>query len=243
MSEHPTSERLHDLLDGLLEGVERDATERHLEGCATCADRLAELTALLDALGGLPSEARPVRDLWPEIADRIADRIAAGQGGGGGGGPARVLAFPAAGRRDLTHGRRRVSATVPQLAAAAVLVSLLSAGSAWWALSRSPGAVAPVAATAGSVEAPVGRVVPAAMPLDVALGDLEMALTEGRDLLDPETLAVLEESLAAIDQAILEAREALASDPNSELLNRLLINHQRAKLRVLQQATAGLIRT
>ena len=242
MSEHPTSERLHDLLDGLLEGPEMDATERHLEGCATCADRLAELSALLDALGGLPSEARPVRDLWPEIADRIADRIAAGQGGGEGI-PAKVLAFPAAGRGDHAHARRRVSATVPQLAAAAVLVSLLSAGSAWWVLSRSPGAVGPVAATPESVETPAGRILPAAAPLDVALGDLEMALTEGRDLLDPETLAVLEESLAAIDQAILEAREALASDPNSELLNRLLINHQRAKLRVLQQATAGLIRT
>ena len=55
-----------------------------------------------------------------------------------------------------------------------------------------------------------------------------------------ETILTLEQSLAAIDQAIAEARGALASDPNSGLLNRLLANHQQAKLRVLQRAAAAM---
>jgi hypothetical protein len=77
--------------------------------------------------------------------------------------------------------------------------------------------------------------------LDAAVFELEHALQEGRALLSPETLATIEQSLRTIDEAIGEARGALANDPSSPLLNRLLLSHQKNKLRILRQATLGLL--
>jgi len=76
---------------------------------------------------------------------------------------------------------------------------------------------------------------------EAAASELERILDQGRGLLDPETVATLERSLATIDQAIAEVEEALDADPSSELLARLLVNHQGTRLRVLRQA-ATLVR-
>jgi len=63
---------------------------------------------------------------------------------------------------------------------------------------------------------------------------------QGRGVLSPQTVETLQTSLDAIDDALGEARAALAEDPGSELLNRLIIDHQQAKLRVLQRAAAAI---
>ena len=65
---------------------------------------------------------------------------------------------------------------------------------------------------------------------------LQAIIDQGRDVLSPETLATLETSLRTIDEAIDEVRQALEADPSSELLARLLTNHQQSKLRMLRQA-------
>jgi hypothetical protein len=72
-----------------------------------------------------------------------------------------------------------------------------------------------------------------------AVAGLRTILEQGRDRLDPETVAIIEASLTAIDRAIEEAQRALADDPNNQALNRLLIKHQQSKLRVLRQASAA----
>ena len=72
-----------------------------------------------------------------------------------------------------------------------------------------------------------------------AIASLESVPERGRGLLDDETLATIQTSLDAIDQAIEEARQALESDPNNDLLNRLLIKNQQSKLRVLRQVSAA----
>jgi hypothetical protein len=79
----------------------------------------------------------------------------------------------------------------------------------------------------------------ATIEYEQAIASLESVLDQGRHLLDSETVAILEASLAAIDRAIEEAREALADDPNNPALNRLLIKHEQSKLRVLRQASAA----
>ena len=69
---------------------------------------------------------------------------------------------------------------------------------------------------------------------------LEQILAEGRDVLAPETLVTIEESLATVDSAIDEIETALAEDPSSDLLQRLLSSHQSRKLGVLQRAVGAM---
>ena len=53
---------------------------------------------------------------------------------------------------------------------------------------------------------------------DAAVADLEKALKSGRGRLDASTIAIVEHNLQIIDQAINQARDALAADPANTLL-------------------------
>ena len=228
MSGHISTELMHDLVDGLVPDAERERLDAHLRSCAPCSDEVARLRELVDALGGLSGDAAPPAGLWAGIEARIE-----GTAPGAAAPEATVLPFPGTG-----DARRRVTLTLPQLAAAAVVVALVSAGLVWTALSgRGPSgqparADADVGATA--------RMVAAGGGYEAALARLEAVVERGRATLAPETLATLERSLATVDSAIAEVEEALRNDPNSELLSRLLANHQGAKLRVLRHAAARL---
>jgi len=229
MSGHISTERLHDLVDGLVPEAERAALDDHLRSCAMCRDELARLRELVRALGALPRDAVAPTGLWAGIEARIEGTAPAGDASG-----ATVLPFP--GARDA---RWRVSLTLPQLAAAATVVALVSAGVVWGALSgrgtTSEGLVR-TDTDAGSV----ARMVASGGGYEEALAQLESVADRERAKLAPETLATLERSMATVDSAIAEVQEALRNDPNSELLARLLANHQGAKLRVLRHAVARL---
>ena len=71
---------------------------------------------------------------------------------------------------------------------------------------------------------------------DAAVAELERLLEAGRDRLDPETVAVLEQSLATIDQAMSEARAALQTDPTNFYLSEHLSATMNQKVRLLRQA-------
>jgi tetratricopeptide (TPR) repeat protein len=73
---------------------------------------------------------------------------------------------------------------------------------------------------------------------DAAVADLERALKSGRGKLDASTIAALEQSLQAIDQAIDQARQALAADPANSYLSGHLVETRRRKLDLLRRATA-----
>ena len=51
-----------------------------------------------------------------------------------------------------------------------------------------------------------------------------------------ETLETLDRSLDTIDDALRDVRRALDADPSSEILARMLVSHQRSRLRLLRQA-------
>jgi hypothetical protein len=72
-----------------------------------------------------------------------------------------------------------------------------------------------------------------------ALAALEQIVAGGRSVLAPETLATIEGSLRTVDAAIADVEQALADDPNSDLLIRMLAAHRRTKLGVLQRAAAA----
>jgi hypothetical protein len=73
---------------------------------------------------------------------------------------------------------------------------------------------------------------------DAAVADLEHALKSGRGKLDRSTVAALEQSLQTIDQAIDQARQALASDPANTYLSGYLVETRRRKLDLLRRAAA-----
>jgi len=228
MSGHIPTERMHDLVDGLVPDAEREPLETHLRACASCRDEVAKLRELVGALGALPGAAAVPDGLWAGIEARIEGTSPGAASG------ATVLPFPGA-----TDARRRVSLTLPQLAAAAVVVAVVSAGVMWGALSGR-GAASTQAAGAGGDPGSTARMVASGGGYYEALAQLEALVEQGRASLAPETLATLERSLATVDSAIAEVQQALRNDPNSELLARMLANHQGAKLRVLRHAAARL---
>jgi hypothetical protein len=61
---------------------------------------------------------------------------------------------------------------------------------------------------------------------------------EGRGLLDTATVRVLEQNLALIDEAIAQARRAVAADSANVYLNTHLAETMRRKIHLLRQAAA-----
>jgi predicted trehalose synthase len=68
-----------------------------------------------------------------------------------------------------------------------------------------------------------------------AANALLAALQERRDELEPETLANVESNLAVIDAALAEVHEALAKDPASPGLSRMLVSTHRKRVDVLRK--------
>jgi len=222
MNGHIDEARMNDYVDGLLEPAERAVIDEHVKACDGCAGDLAVLSDLVAAMGALPAEAEPARDVWPEVRGRIAT---ADEG-------AKTVQFPGTRRRE----RRGITMTTRQLAAASIVLAFISGGSVWLAMSRTPTAGL---STQPALGGPVSVMQAANSQYEQAVASLEEILERGRDTLDAVTLATLEMSLHSIEDAIQDAEDALAEDPDSELLHRLLINHHQAKLRVLHQAAAA----
>jgi hypothetical protein len=125
---------------------------------------------------------------------------------------------------------------VPQLAAAAVVLALVSAGSAWF-LSRSGPTPRPVASQQPSTPVMLNVGI---SPLDArtaaSVAALEDVLARNRGRLDTATVRVIEKNLGIIDRAIRDAQSALAADPANAYLNQHLARETRRKLELLRQA-------
>ena len=98
----------------------------------------------------------------------------------------------------------------------------------------------PVAAAANSnrVPAAINASCSATQSYAAAVADLERVLAGGRGQLDTSTVRVIEQNLAAIDQAIAQAQRALHADPANLYLNTHLAETMRRKLDLLRQAAA-----
>jgi hypothetical protein len=225
-------DQLSDYLDGELTDRECAEVEQHLAGCAECSEVLAGLKQVVALAGSLPSPP-PSRDLWNGISSELKSSSA-----------------PAP---------RRFSFTMPELAAASLLLATLSGGGVAVFMQRSAGNVAgdreagaarppqlsedePSPQAADASEAAAGADVVAASfgdaQFDAAVSDLERALEASRGRLDPETVMVVEENLSIIDRAITEARRALVSDPSNGYLSGHLLDARRRKLDLLRRAAA-----
>jgi len=237
------TEKLSDFLDDELTPDEREAVESHLQGCAAC-------TAVLDELKQVVSRARmvtprpPQADLWPGIAERLEQIENDAQP------PASVIPI-------RTRAGWRVTFSLPQLAAAVILIAAMSGGLMWSLVVSRQSSVVSQQSSVASDERPVtndqrpmtnderpttnDQVMPVSLAdaqYDAAVTDLERALKEGRGRLDPSTITIVEHNLQTIDEAIRQAREALAADPANSYLSGHLVEARRRKLDLLRRAAA-----
>ena len=218
MISDPWTAKLSDYVDGDLSEGERAAFERHLVACPACTSALAGLLRVVEQARALPDRP-PETDLWAGIAERM---IEAPPG-------------PVAPR---TLGRRWTF-TLPELAAAALAIAVVSGGGMWLAARHvegdQPVATQPAPSPSPAVT-PVTQVSLGDARYDAAVADLQRVLENGRGTLDTATVRVIEKNLAVIDRAITDARRALAADPGNAYLNAHLAQTMRRKIDLLRQA-------
>jgi anti-sigma factor RsiW len=212
------TDRLSEYLDGELAGALRPTLEAHLAECADCRATLADLRKVVARARALDDRA-PRTDLWPGIDARLT--------------PGRRPGVS----RDATVRRLpwRVSVSVPQLAAASLLLALLSGGGVWVALHR-PQLVRDAQFTPRR-DSPARPVVWTGRT-DAAIADLQDVFERNKSRLDTSTVRVVQQAFAAIDQAIAEARAALEGDPGNPYLNLHLADTMRRKVELLRRVNA-----
>jgi predicted anti-sigma-YlaC factor YlaD len=202
--------RLSEYLDGELDNNERLDVEAHLATCGECRLTLTELREVVARAQAL-QDSEPATDLWSGIVRQIRrERVPE--------------------RRDRLV-RRRFSLTVGQLLAASIALVLLSGGGAWFAFKPDVVAVTPRPGTPITPVSWTSRT-------DLAVAELQEALTRNESRLDTATVRVVRKNLAVIDRAIAEARAALQSDPGSTYLNLHLANTMRRKVELLRRINA-----
>lgn len=211
------TDRLSEYLDGELDNEQRVALEAHLATCGDCRATLEDLRRVVGRAKALEDRA-PRTDLWRGIAEQI--------------GASKVVPLA---RRPA----RRFSLTVGQLLAASVALVMLTGGSMWLALQgreQSEVAINSPAPDNGIQASNGGRGWRART--DMAVAELEEALTANEGQLDTATVRVLRQSLASIDRAIAQAQRALRRDPGNAYLNLHLANTMRQKIELLRRANA-----
>lgn len=213
------TDRLSEYIDGELTPADREALESHLMTCAECGRTLQQLRTVV-ARAGQVIDREPAHDLWPGIAARIA-----------------TVGIDTERSVATSSIRRRVSFSIPQLAAAAIALMVMSAGSVYMMLDlreRSPFTQAPAAPQPTAAQVSVRAVT---HKYDAAVEELQAVLANNRGQLDTATVRVLEQNLATIDRAITEARNALGQEPANPYLSKYLDAAMQRKVQLLRRAT------
>ena len=221
-------------LIGTLSREEAEALDAHLAGCADCQALVADARHLQAELRLIGVEG-PSPRAWERLSARLeADpefQRAAGEA---------VEADPRTRRLDW----RWVA-----LAAALVIVIAGSLVALRRGLGSAPVAPAPVVATAPG-EAPAdatpgdlvtsieGELDLAAKHYENAITGLERVASETDSPIDPAVMATVKENLEIIDQAIDDSRQALRTDPQSQLAQESLFDAFRRKVALLQDTIA-----
>lgn len=204
-----TEDRLNQYVDGTLPAGEQQEVEQHLPRCAACREEVARLRELLTRAAALPRSIQPPHDLWAGIEARMNEA-----------------------KGEEVRGKSAGEAAWfwrGVLAAAAVMV--LAVGIYRLAAPPSRPVPPPTASFLPvqgwqAVEADYIR----------AADELAQTLAARRSRLSPQTVAVVEQNLRIIDEAIHESREALARDPSNRELRQMLSDTYQQKLGLLRQA-------
>lgn len=212
---------LDDYVTGELTEDARGPVADHIASCEICAAEVESLNKILARAADLPKSIDPPLEAWPNIRSAIErDKEAV-----------------------ATHDKR----TTPgfwwrpyALAAAAILVAVLSsAGTAFYMSSRSvdgnTGRSVANNASGGDTPATLAAFTIEENNYLRNVAVLQDLLDQQEALLAPETVAQLKASLRTIDEAILEARSALARDPANKMLIEMLTGTYRQKMDLLRR--------
>ena len=208
--------------DGELKPAEREAVERHLAQCAECRGALEGIRAV-KAWAPTYQGTAPSRDLWRNIESRLGTRpIGSGA------------------MKPAWHGRK-VSVRIPLLAAAAVALLVMGGAATRYFVKSTQTQVAGTDSVGGIALSVRHEWNPDQERVtnnqyDAAIAELEATLASHGEALEPATLKVIRESLATIDKAITDARQAIAADSTNDYLNASIAENMRRKLDILRTA-------
>jgi anti-sigma-K factor RskA len=209
---------LDDYVTGELTEDARGSVADHIAACAICGAEVESLKAILARAADLPRSVDPPPEAWLNIRaaiERDKEAVAANRG------------------TSERFWRRPYV-----LAAAVVLAAVLSSGGTALLLnSRSADSSRVTASNTGSGATPATFV---AFTIEENTYLRNVAVLQ--DILDPqesslapETVAQLKASLRTIDEAILEARSALARDPANKMLIEMLSGTYRQKMNLMRR--------
>jgi hypothetical protein len=193
----------------------------HIAGCEICRAEVDDLRRILAKAAELPKSIEPPAAAWQNIRASIErDSLAV----------------------DRQDKRRAYWWQRPSAIAAALLLAALlsSAGTALYMKARVPTRVASSAAAGAATAAAPATLAAFTVEENNYLRNvavLQDMLDQQEASLAPETVAQLKASLRTIDEAILEARLALARDPANQTLMEMLSGTYRQKVDLLRRTT------
>ena len=192
----------------------------HIAACAVCAAEVESLKGILARAADLPKSIEPPPEAWLNIRASIKRDNEA-----------------VATHRETSESYWR---RPYMLAAAVVLVAALSSGGTALYLNSRNAESATARATAS--DAANGATPATFVAFTIEENNYLRNVAVLQDLLDqqeaslaPETVAQLKASLRTIDEAILEARNALARDPANKMLIQMLSGNYRQKMDLMRR--------
>lgn len=202
-------------LDGELKPAQKGSVEEHLRGCAECRGALNDLRLLISEAQQLVS-ASPISDLWPAIERRALARSMVSSA-------KRPLSAP-------LHGWR------PRIAWALTIVALFTAFFLLQQHIRSPGPTAP------SPQSRIQFLTTAKEDIDLAnvhyqnsISSLEQIVAHRAHEMNPERLALYQEKLVQLEEAIDECSIALEKNSYDIKAQRALFNAYDRKISTLRE--------
>ena len=213
---------LDDYVSGELPDDARACVAEHVASCAICSTEVESLKRILGRAADLPRSIDPPAEAWSSIRTAILREESAGKSH-----------FASSTARPWQR---------PWIAAlaAAIVVAILSSTTTAWYLTRARFSGA--SASASASERNTGQATIAAFTLEEnsylrTVASLQDVLDQQESVLAPETVAQLKASLRTIDEAIYEARNALARDPSNKVLVDMLTASYRQKVDLLRRST------
>jgi anti-sigma-K factor RskA len=212
---------LDDYASGDLTDDARAPVAEHIAACEMCRAEVDGLKRVIDRAATLPRSIDPPAKAWSNIRDAILEDERAAK------------------RSDPRSAGRSWRSPIVLAAAGALIVAVLSsAGTAWYLRSRaSSSQLTERATTDNSAPATLAAFTAEENNYLRQASILRDILDQQEGSLAPETVAQLKASLRTIDEAILEARNALARDPANKLLVEMLSASYRQKVDLLRRST------